>query len=421
MKLFKKIRDFCLEEDGNVAVITAILAIPLLMAAGVAVDYSRLANAQKKAQQAADAAVLAASSADDLTDAQANQEARRFFLINYPDIDQLQSYDLSISTDGSDEVEIQFTGTLPPSLTSIGNLGNMQFSVNAEAVGSQGYLDVYMMLDRSASTLIADTPQDVQNLQTYTRSLMQAESPELLPAEPDGCAFACHVIPDDSHLHKWAPDDMTLVEYAKQNNIGLRSTRIINSAENMALSLLDGARGKIRISILDFAENAIQNLEPSNDKALVKSKISENAPFISESETDYTEAFNAIETLVGTQGDGTRRNRAKKLIVLVTDGYWTRFNVPEHLYYRPFSSDSCDQLKQNGFNLAVVNTIYDEIPNSMTYATNALPNRDAATQALRDCASSEELYFEANSPAEITTAFAQLTTTIKDSVPRLSR
>ena len=55
MSVFKTYRQ---NENANVGMMFAILAVPLLISVGVAIDYSRLSSAHNKLQHAADAAAL---------------------------------------------------------------------------------------------------------------------------------------------------------------------------------------------------------------------------------------------------------------------------------------------------------------------------------------------------------------------------
>lgn len=59
---FRRIRSFAKDKSGQFAVIAAVMSVPLLVAIGVAVDYSRMTPARAELQSAADAAALAAVS-----------------------------------------------------------------------------------------------------------------------------------------------------------------------------------------------------------------------------------------------------------------------------------------------------------------------------------------------------------------------
>lgn len=63
---------FLANEEGNVALIVAILALPLLLGAGITIDYTLLTRAENALQTAADNAALA--SAKELTLSNSNQE-----------------------------------------------------------------------------------------------------------------------------------------------------------------------------------------------------------------------------------------------------------------------------------------------------------------------------------------------------------
>jgi Flp pilus assembly protein TadG len=56
---------FFKSKSGSFAVMTAILVIPILATFGLAVDYTKASEIKSGAQNAADAAVLAAASATD--------------------------------------------------------------------------------------------------------------------------------------------------------------------------------------------------------------------------------------------------------------------------------------------------------------------------------------------------------------------
>lgn len=51
-------RQFIKEEDGNVAIIAALVLLPLLLIVGVGVDYSRVGSAEEKMQTVVDNAVF---------------------------------------------------------------------------------------------------------------------------------------------------------------------------------------------------------------------------------------------------------------------------------------------------------------------------------------------------------------------------
>lgn len=59
--MFKKIQSFIKNSDGNIASTVGVLALPLVMGVGVAIDYASLYHAKANLQEAADAAALASA------------------------------------------------------------------------------------------------------------------------------------------------------------------------------------------------------------------------------------------------------------------------------------------------------------------------------------------------------------------------
>ena len=418
MNRFKHLKQFFKNTSGNIATTMAILAIPLFAAAGVAADYSRLSNARSSAQNAVDSALISVASTEGLSEAEIERTTRDFLVTNYIDIGKLKSFDVDVQNNNDGRISVEFTGTLDTSLLSVAGIKTMDFTINAEAMSAHGYLDVYIMLDRSPSTLIADTPQDMRRLRELTKPMIEAAGGYIATAEPEGCAFACHRIPDAVDAHAWAPDDVSLVDFARNENIGLRINRIVDAAERMSLSILNESRGKTRVSMMNFGYDAQVVLDLTADTSTARQRISEDVGTLNISETNYQKAFDKIEATIGQQGTGNTRQSPRKMLALITDGYYTHFpNSVQN--YHPFDAAFCDEVKNRNIEVAVVNTIYDEIPNSELYDNLARDNKDAATQALKDCAS-PDLYFEANSPGEINDSFEALAAKIASSTPRLT-
>ena len=63
-------RRFSADDHGNVAMMLAIASIPVLGAAGAAIDYSRAIQARGELQRAVDAAALAAAKMPDASTGQ---------------------------------------------------------------------------------------------------------------------------------------------------------------------------------------------------------------------------------------------------------------------------------------------------------------------------------------------------------------
>jgi Flp pilus assembly protein TadG len=59
--MFNRIKKYLKNKDGNIASTMGILALPLMMGCGVAIDYASLYHARVNLQDAADTAALASA------------------------------------------------------------------------------------------------------------------------------------------------------------------------------------------------------------------------------------------------------------------------------------------------------------------------------------------------------------------------
>ncbi|MGE0856614.1 MAG: pilus assembly protein TadG-related protein, partial [Hyphomicrobiaceae bacterium] len=75
-------RAFADARDGNIAIMFALVALPMFSMVGIAVDYSRAIKAQRQMQLAADAAVLAAASLEGASSAERQDRAEAIFASN---------------------------------------------------------------------------------------------------------------------------------------------------------------------------------------------------------------------------------------------------------------------------------------------------------------------------------------------------
>jgi Flp pilus assembly protein TadG len=138
---------------GNIAITTAIVAVPLLISAGVAVDYSRLTVAQTHLQAAVDSAALAAAASDRKTEKQLVATAKRAFRQNMSSEDWIRRFPLEVVVGTDDTVTVTAKGRLNGSLMRLAGFSRMDVEVKASAVrGSASQTrEVSLVLDISGS------------------------------------------------------------------------------------------------------------------------------------------------------------------------------------------------------------------------------------------------------------------------------
>lgn len=118
---------------GNASMIAAISAVPLIAAAGVAVDYIRQANAQARLQAAVDAAALAGAAAESGYVA----AAEKFFDANVDEGKFLTLF-RECEDSGAIEVRCDAIATISSTYTSLLGFDDLRISTTATAVGIPG-------------------------------------------------------------------------------------------------------------------------------------------------------------------------------------------------------------------------------------------------------------------------------------------
>jgi Flp pilus assembly protein TadG len=200
------VSNFRLNKQGNVAVITALAALPMIAAVGCVIDYTTASSIKTKLQAAADAASLATVSVNSsaVTAAQGMSAngtvsggstfATNFFNANLATIPQDVGYTTltptaTVSLSGTTVTAVvSFTAQVPTYF--LGILGYKNIPVSGTSTASYSfptYINFYLMLDVSGSMSFPST--------TAEQARLQAVNPDNLNGSlgyPTGCTFACH-------------------------------------------------------------------------------------------------------------------------------------------------------------------------------------------------------------------------------------
>ena len=101
---FQVFSRFIQSRSGNFGIMAAVTSIPLILAAGVAVDYTRYLSATKHLQEVADAGALAVAAATEKDEEKLRKRADEVVQGNYSDsrIDTLQVASLELRDDQVD-------------------------------------------------------------------------------------------------------------------------------------------------------------------------------------------------------------------------------------------------------------------------------------------------------------------------------
>jgi Flp pilus assembly protein TadG len=194
---------FRLNTRGNVAVISAVAALPLVAAVGCVIDYTNASMIKTKLQAAADAAALATVSVNSSAVATAKNMTKSgtvsggsTFATNF------YNANLTTSPEDTGYSNLAPTATVTLSGTTITAVVNYTATVSTyfmqllgyKTVALSGtstasytlpaYIDFYLMLDVSGSMSFPSTAAE--------QTRLQAVNPDNYSLYPNGCTFACH-------------------------------------------------------------------------------------------------------------------------------------------------------------------------------------------------------------------------------------
>ncbi|MCB1383591.1 MAG: VWA domain-containing protein [Notoacmeibacter sp.] len=141
------LKRFSLNRDGNIAIIGSLLAVPLVLAVGIGLDYSSLGTTGNSLQQSLDSASLAiAREGTTLSDAEANAIAAEFLKSNFPDIPLTP---VVVRSGGS----VSVSATIAPNLMFGGMLGKANWEIQRTSVAeyAPAQYEVSLVLDTTGS------------------------------------------------------------------------------------------------------------------------------------------------------------------------------------------------------------------------------------------------------------------------------
>lgn len=147
---------FFKDRAGSIGVIFGLMAIPITLATGFAIDLSRLSVARSGVQGIVDRAAVAAATLNQSTsssDDEAAKTAAKQYL-NSSDFSKyaatVQSIDVSLPA--SDTVRVKVTGRIGITIMAISGTETVDFDVTADAIrGMNGTLEIVLALDTTNS------------------------------------------------------------------------------------------------------------------------------------------------------------------------------------------------------------------------------------------------------------------------------
>lgn len=425
-------RNIWRDRNGNFAIMTALLAVPLFGAAGVALDISQALVVKEDLQKAADATALAAiaknspyviearkMSGDGPIIAQGNVSMDFFNKASADHGDDFVVTNIALKVNKTgNEVEsyVEYKATVN---TTLSQLLNMEFfTVSGKATGkyvTERYTNFYLLLDNTPSMGVGATPRDVATLVANTR---------------DQCAFACHDVSAGANSY-----------YNLAKKLGV--TTRIDVVSKATVALMDTAAdmrlvpNQYRMAVYTFGEKAedtklLEVVPLTADLTLAKSSASKidlmsipKQGYDNDQQTDFDRAMTQIGSKMGLQGDGNSAVTPEKVLFFVSDGVGDSYKptictkrTTGGRCQEPIDTKLCSALKSQGYRVAVLYTTYLPLPTDGWYNQWISPFQSEISGRMQDCAS-PGLFFEVSPTQGIADAMSALFKRVVTS-PRLS-
>jgi len=139
--------------DGNVATLFALAVIPLMLAAGVAVDMVRVNQVRTTLQTAADSAALGGGASDRTNDSDIEGIAQKYLdAANLSEVVQEIKAVQIVNNSGSGTLSVRLTGVMKTSFMQLAGIPTLDIEVNSEVMrGTDAPMELVLALDNTAS------------------------------------------------------------------------------------------------------------------------------------------------------------------------------------------------------------------------------------------------------------------------------
>ena len=244
---------FWRDRRGNFGMMTALVLVPIIGVAGLAIDINNALTVRTTLQAAADAAAIAAVGEVSAGVMQAMQmqsdgqlsaaieDAKKVFMghAKMSGEYELKNFDVNVVKSGTQlKAVFTFDATVPTTLARILGQPDVTIAGKAEAVfQTDTFRDFYLLLDNTPSMGVGATPGDVDKMVKNTG---------------DKCAFACHIVKDG------VEDKNSYYYLAKKLGVTIR----IDVVAQATAALMDTAKSsrkspnQYRMAVYTFGEKA---------------------------------------------------------------------------------------------------------------------------------------------------------------------
>jgi Flp pilus assembly protein TadG len=416
------------DRRGNVAILVALLALPLIGLIGLAIDFGSATMARARLDLAADSAALLGTTvasnaylsgaADPIGTAQAAAAQRFTAQAAAQQGVTIGNVSVAVHQSGAVfEADISYGGAIQTTLGQV--LGISTIGLHGQSSSSQSlspYTDIEVLMDVSSSMTIAATTAAINQMQQLTAAYTSSGPVPSNVVPGEGCGFACH----------WTATGDDYYALAQRNNVQLRLDVLRSAVGNLITSIANlDTHNTYRLGLYTFAQ-AFQQIFPlSSQIGSATAALGQIKPDVNDCssncpETYFASAMSNLASVTMTSGNGASQATAQKFVFIVTDGLVDQYTGNTRVI-DPVNASSCAALKAKGVTVLVLYTAYLPLPTNAFYNQYVAPVQSQIGPALQACASSPNLFFQANNAADIDTELQRLLTAALQSSGHLIR
>ncbi|QRM45728.1 hypothetical protein F2982_18650 [Rhizobium sp. BG4] len=390
--------------------LTALLMVPLIGSAGMAIDYGHAMSLRTQLYAAADAAAVGAISQKSNAVTQAmtmsgdgtltvgQTDARSIFMSQMQGELTASNVNVDIQVNKvSNQLnsQVTFSASVPTTFMQIFGRNTIDISGTANAVfQTAAFMNFYILLDNTPSMGVGATPTDVATMEKKT---------------PDTCAFACHVVSDAG-----VEDPNSYYNLAKKNNVTLRIDVVRQATQQLTQTAKTQrvSDNQFSMGVYTFGQRAQDaNLTTISSPITDLDKVANYTNAVdlmsipyqgynNDQQTSFDNALTQMKTIIGDQGDGNTQTQPQKILFFVSDGVGDSYKpstctkaTTGGRCQEPIDTSFCKPLKDKGIKIAVLYTTYLPLPNNSWYNSWIKPFQSQIPTKMAECAS-PGLYFE---------------------------
>ena len=415
---------------ANVALITALAAVPMIGMVGLATDYGVAIADKARLDGAADAAALvgietaqstllgggttssaiAAAQTQAAAAFKANAQTLILAAIPQPIISVTRTNQTITST-------VNYNASTTTMLAKVLGIRSIPFSgASASNLSLATYINYYVIVDISQSMGIGATATDMQNLFNRVVAYKNGTNGET------GCVFGCHVTgPGQKYTNEYlahgiSPAITLRVDAAIQaiQSIIAQAQSSATSSNNIQIGIYTMSDDPVTHQTLNTIAAPSSNY-PQLTQAAATIDLGNNTS-AGIGDTSFVLSLANFASILPAQGDGSSVTKPLNYVFIITDGAQdVAGNCPAGHCVTAFNPSNCNSIKNNA-SMGVIYTTYLPIyanndPSKGlegNYANLVAPIVGRIPTNLEACASSPSLYYEATDGPGIVSELQQL-------------